>query len=178
MGIEATPRQLFVRTLPWRRSRGLLSLGSFCVPCALGRGGLKSRKLEGDGATPRGRFVLRRVLYRPDKLMRPRCALRLAPIREADGWCDAAEDRNYNRPIRHPYPASAEHLWRQDGIYDVVIVLSHNERPRIRNRGSAVFVHIARGDYEPTAGCIALSQRDLKRLLPRLSRQSVVRILP
>jgi L,D-peptidoglycan transpeptidase YkuD (ErfK/YbiS/YcfS/YnhG family) len=93
-------------------------------------------------------------------------------IRERDGWCDASADRNYNRPVRHPYPASAERLWRADGLYDIVVVLDCNDRPRVRGRGSAIFMHVAKPGYAPTEGCIALAQAHLLRLLVRLRRRS------
>ena len=86
-------------------------------------------------------------------------------IRPRDGWCDAPADRNYNRPVRHPYPASAERLWRADGLYDVVVVLGYNDRPRVRGRGSAIFMHVARPGYAPTEGCIALARPHLLRVL-------------
>ena len=107
--------------------------------------------------------------------MRPRTGLRLRPLQPDDGWCDAPGDRNYNRPVRHPYPASAEKMWRTDDLYDVVVVLDHNQRPRVQGRGSAVFLHMARDGYEPTAGCVALGRTDLLKLLPRLSRCIVLR---
>jgi L,D-peptidoglycan transpeptidase YkuD (ErfK/YbiS/YcfS/YnhG family) len=97
-------------------------------------------------------------------------------LRADDGWCDAAGDRNYNRRVRHPYPASAERLWRQDGLYDLVVVLGYNDRPRLQGRGSAIFVHIARPGYRPTAGCIALARADMLQLARLLGRRSVVAI--
>jgi L,D-peptidoglycan transpeptidase YkuD (ErfK/YbiS/YcfS/YnhG family) len=93
-----------------------------------------------------------------------------------DGWCDAPDDRNYNRQVRLPYPASSETLWRDDHLYDVVIVLGHNQRPRRRGVGSAVFLHIAAGDFRPTAGCVAVSAADMRRLLPHLSTRTSLRI--
>jgi L,D-peptidoglycan transpeptidase YkuD (ErfK/YbiS/YcfS/YnhG family) len=110
------------------------------------------------------------VLYRPDRLKRPRTGLPTRPLRPDDGWCDAVGDRNYNRHVRHPYPASAERLWRSDGVYDVIVVLDHNTRPRVRGAGSAIFVHLARPDLTPTEGCIALSRRDLLLVLAKLGR--------
>jgi L,D-peptidoglycan transpeptidase YkuD (ErfK/YbiS/YcfS/YnhG family) len=98
-------------------------------------------------------------------------------MRPEDGWCDAPGDRNYNRPVRHPYPASAERLWREDELYDVVVVLGHNQRPRIRAGGSAIFMHVARPGYLPTEGCIALARRHLLIVLERLKPGSAVRVL-
>jgi len=93
-----------------------------------------------------------------------------------DGWCDDPHDRNYNRHVRHPYGASAERLWRADGLYDLVIVIGHNDRPRVRGRGSAVFIHVAGPGLAPTAGCIALRLPDLVRLIGRLSRGTVLNV--
>jgi L,D-peptidoglycan transpeptidase YkuD (ErfK/YbiS/YcfS/YnhG family) len=96
------------------------------------------------------------------------------PIRRDDGWCDSSPDSNYNRPVKLPYGASAEHMWRADGLYDVVVVLGYNDVPRVRGRGSAIFLHIARGNFEPTEGCVALRARDLRRLVTRLRRHSEI----
>ena len=148
-------------------TRGVVKLGGLAFPCALGRSGRSVRKREGDGATPVGRWRLLAVLYRADRGPRPRTRLPVRPIAPDDGWCDAPADRNYNRPVRHPYPASAERLWREDGLYDLVVVLSHNVRPRVRGAGSAVFVHLARPGYRPTEGCIAMQREHLVRLLER-----------
>jgi L,D-peptidoglycan transpeptidase YkuD (ErfK/YbiS/YcfS/YnhG family) len=145
-------------------------------PCALGRAGRRAGKREGDGATPIGSFHLRTVYYRPDRLLRPRTLLPIAPLRPLDGWCDDPRDRNYNRRVRHPYPASAERLWRADHLYDVVVVLGHNDRPRVRGRGSAVFMHVAGPGLAPTAGCIALRLPHLLRLIERMSRGSLIRV--
>jgi L,D-peptidoglycan transpeptidase YkuD (ErfK/YbiS/YcfS/YnhG family) len=156
--------------------RGWLKLGGLKFPCALGRTGCRARKREGDGATPVGRWRLRAVLYRPDRLRRPRTVLPVRAIRPLDGWCDASADRNYNRPVRHPYPAGAERLWRTDALYDVVVVLGCNDRPRVRGRGSAIFMHVARPGYAPTEGCIALARPHLLRLLARLGPRSAVTV--
>jgi L,D-peptidoglycan transpeptidase YkuD (ErfK/YbiS/YcfS/YnhG family) len=165
----------YQRTLQvFARSRsatwGRLRVGWLQVPCALGRGGRSHTKREGDGATPSGTWRPKLVLYRPDRLKRPRTGLPTRPLRPDDGWCDAVGDRNYNRHVRHPYPASAERLWRSDGVYDVIVVLDHNTRPRVRGAGSAIFVHLARPDLTPTEGCIALSRRDLLLVLAKLGR--------
>ena len=154
-----------VRTLRASAAKGVIETGNFVFPCALGRSGTKILKREGDGASPRGKMELLRVLYNPARHSRPGTLLPTSFIRRADGWCDAAGDRNYNRPVCHPYPASSENMWRSDGLYDVVVVLGYNLRPRIRNRGSAIFMHVARSGFKPTEGCIALRLQDLKRLL-------------
>jgi L,D-peptidoglycan transpeptidase YkuD (ErfK/YbiS/YcfS/YnhG family) len=157
--------------------RGTLKLAGLRFPCALGRAGCRARKREGDGATPIGQWRVREVLYRPDRVGRPRTALPVRAIREHDGWCDAPDDRNYNRPVRLPYPASAERLWRRDELYDVVVLLAYNDRPRARGRGSAIFMHVAGPDYPPTQGCVALARAHLLRLLERLGSRAAIGVL-
>jgi L,D-peptidoglycan transpeptidase YkuD (ErfK/YbiS/YcfS/YnhG family) len=135
------------------------------VRCALGPNGIRADKREGDGVTPAGVYPMRRVLWRADRLARPETALPLAAIATQDGWCDAPGDPNYNRPVTLPYPASAERLWREDAVYDVIVVLGHNDDPPVPGRGSAIFLHVARPDYAPTQGCVALALPDLLMLL-------------
>jgi L,D-peptidoglycan transpeptidase YkuD (ErfK/YbiS/YcfS/YnhG family) len=165
---------LVVRRLSNKVTRGALVLGGLRFACALGRSGCGARKSEGDGATPTGTFRLVDVLYRADRRRRPRTGLPVRPIRRDDGWCDDKRDRNYNRAVQLPYPASTESLWRDDGVYDIVVVLDHNQRPRIRGEGSAIFIHVARPGYPPTEGCVALAARDLEVLLGRLGQGSTV----
>lgn len=133
--------------------------------CALGRGGLVAEKREGDGGTPIGCWPLRRVLYRPDRLAAPCANLPVSAIEPDDGWCDDPGHPDYNRPIKRPFSASHEALWREDGVYDIVVVLGHNDSPPVPGAGSAIFMHVARPNYEPTAGCVALGLSDLRRVL-------------
>ncbi len=146
---------------------GRLRLDGDFVRCALGKGGVRpaADKREGDGATPLGVWPIRRLLYRPDRGGRPETALPSAPIRPEDGWCDAPADPAYNRPVALPYPASAERMWRDDHVYDLVVVLGHNDDPTVPDAGSAIFLHLARPDYSPTEGCVALARPDLEALL-------------
>jgi L,D-peptidoglycan transpeptidase YkuD (ErfK/YbiS/YcfS/YnhG family) len=167
-----------VLALSARATRGLVELGPLRFPCALGTSGWRARKREGDGATPTGRWRIGAVRYRPDRASRPRTALPVRPLGPSDGWCDAPADGNYNRLVRHPYPASAERLWRQDGLYDLLVILAYNERPRVRGRGSAIFMHVAKPGLAPTEGCVALRRSDLVRLIARLGRRAVLSIGP
>lgn len=148
--------------------------GRFIAPDAeyravLGKGGVveEADKREGDGATPLGIYTLRRVLYRADRGEKPDTALPVREILPDDGWCDAPEDPAYNRPVRLPYPASCEEMTRKDELYDIVVVLSHNDAPPLPGLGSAIFFHCAKPDYPPTLGCVALKRSDLEAVLRR-----------
>jgi len=160
-------RVLRVRAAAGDRRRGWLIAGSLALPAALGRAGIKANKREGDGATPRGRFRLKRLWWRPDRAPRPRTLLPVQPIAPDLGWCEDPGDRRYNRPVRLAPGAGGDRMWREDHLYDFVIELDHNTRPRIAGRGSAVFVHVARPGLRPTAGCVALAAGSLRHLLVR-----------
>ncbi|MBA4789547.1 MAG: L,D-transpeptidase family protein [Rhizobiales bacterium] len=159
---------LRVRRLPGAPHRGLLTFGNRALPVALGRSGIHFDKREGDGRTPAGTWRVVRLLYRPDHGPRPITRLPARPIGPDDGWCDDPADRRYNQPVRLPLKASHERLRRDDGLYDLVIVIDHNLRPRVKGRGSAVFIHVARPGLKPTEGCVALPLPELRRLVARL----------
>ncbi|MGE0006346.1 MAG: L,D-transpeptidase [Parvibaculaceae bacterium] len=144
---------------------GLLIAGSLRLPCKLGRAGRRALKREGDGATPAGVWPMRRVLARQGPCGWLRTGLPVRFIAPDDGWCDDPGDRNYNRAVRLPYAASHEEMWRKDHLYDVVVILGHNDRPRVRGAGSAVFFHLADPRGGPTAGCIAVSAKDMRKVL-------------
>lgn len=134
-------------------------------------------KREGDGASPLGRHRLGNVFYRADRVRRPRTGLLpIKRLKRDDGWCDGAGDRNYNRPVRLPYPASHEELWRADRLYDIVVVVDYNVRRRARNFGSAIFMHVADPAYGPTAGCVALKREHLEQVLAMLPRRAMLGI--
>ena len=126
--------------------------------CTLGRSGVRTDKREGDGASPGGCFPVRAVFYRADRLTLPRTRLPSAAIARDDGWCDAPDDPAYNRKVRLPYPTSAENLWRDDAVYDLVVVLGHNDDPVVPGAGSAIFLHLMRGDGGPTEGCVGVDR--------------------
>jgi L,D-peptidoglycan transpeptidase YkuD (ErfK/YbiS/YcfS/YnhG family) len=152
---------------PTRRgaTQGTARLGALSVRCALGRGGISADKNEGDGSTPAGRFPVRRLLYRPDRVRDLACRISLLPMSPADGWCDDPADSAYNRLITRPYPGRHEALWREDAIYDLVLVIGHNDDPVLPGKGSAVFLHLAQPDCTPTDGCIAFARADFVALL-------------
>jgi L,D-peptidoglycan transpeptidase YkuD (ErfK/YbiS/YcfS/YnhG family) len=161
-------------------SDGQLDLGGRKVRCALGPAGVKpaSDKREGDLASPAGVWPIREVLYRPDRGGRPATALPVREIARDDGWCDDAADPAYNRPVKLPYPASAEAMWRDDALYDLVVVLGHNDDPPVAGMGSCIFLHLAKPDYAPTHGCVALARQDLEELLARAKPGDSVEIRP
>jgi L,D-peptidoglycan transpeptidase YkuD (ErfK/YbiS/YcfS/YnhG family) len=167
---------LRVRARPGRRTEGWLIAGPLALPVALGRAGIKANKREGDGGTPRGTFTLRRLWWRADRMPRPRTGLPVRRIRPSDGWCEDPNDRRYNRPVDVPKNSTADRLWRTDALYDLIIEISHNTRPRVAGRGSAVFVHIARQKFAPTAGCVALQADTLRRLVGRLGPRTRIEI--
>jgi L,D-peptidoglycan transpeptidase YkuD (ErfK/YbiS/YcfS/YnhG family) len=144
---------------------GVARWGRHGLRCALGRAGLARDKREGDGATPIGAWPMRRLLYRADRAGPPKTGLPSRPIGPEDGWCDDPADPAYNRPVRLPYPGRHERLWRDDQIYDLVVVLGHNDDPVVPGAGSAIFLHLARPDYGPTEGCVALARPDLELIL-------------
>ena len=157
---------------------GFMDLGERRVRCALGPAGVVSAaaKREGDGASPAGVWPIREVLYRPDRGPPPATAFRLRAIAEADGWCDDPTDRAYNRLVTLPHPARAEALWREDGVYDILVILGHNDDPPVAGMGSAIFLHLAKPGYPPTQGCVAIARKDLEDLLERAQPGDAVEI--
>jgi len=156
---------------------GWACLGARRWRCALGRGGVSVAKREGDGATPAGRWPLRRLLWRADRLDRPATVLASRPLAPDDGWCDdPADPVRYNRPVRLPYAGSHERLWRVDGLYDVIGIIGHNDAPPLPGLGSAIFLHVAQADLAATEGCVALRLPDLLALLSALRPGAAIEI--
>jgi L,D-peptidoglycan transpeptidase YkuD (ErfK/YbiS/YcfS/YnhG family) len=168
--------QIRVRKRSGTKTRGILRAGAASIPVSLGRGGILANKREGDGGTPRGRFRLKRLWWRSDRITRPRTGLPVRAIGAADAWSEDPADRRYNRPVRRAPGEPGDRLRRDDGLYDLIVEIDHNDRPRIAGRGSAVFIHVARDGFGPTAGCIGLRRNDLLRLLKRLSPRTFIYI--
>jgi L,D-peptidoglycan transpeptidase YkuD (ErfK/YbiS/YcfS/YnhG family) len=173
---RTTLANLNVRARPGYRRQGWLVAGPRLIKVALGRGGIKANKQEGDGATPAGRYRLVRLWWRAGRGPRPRTMLPVRPITAADGWCEDPSDRRYNRPIRMSPGQPGDRLTRTDALYDLVIEIDHNQRPRIAGRGSAVFIHVARTDMTPTAGCVSMPASTLRLLLARLGPNTTITI--
>src|SRR5579859_1703686 len=166
---------------PWRRisiraaagdsRRGWLTAGTQTIPVALGRGGIIANKREGDGGTPKGTFQPRRLWWRADRHNRPHSLLPIRAIRPEDAWCEDPGSRHYNRPIRLERDQGGDRLRRDDHLYDFIIEIDHNTAPRIAGRGSAVFLHLARPGFSPTAGCISMTRSAMLHLLRQIGRQ-------
>ena len=157
--------RIIVRSSPADPARGLLVAGPLVVPCALGRSGITARKREGDNATPAGVLRLVACHFRADRIPRPATRLPLVPIGRDDGWCDDPGDRAYNRPVALPFAASHERMARDDGLYDIVVVLDWNLDNPVPGRGSAIFFHLASPGFAPTAGCVAVTLPAMRRIL-------------
>jgi L,D-peptidoglycan transpeptidase YkuD (ErfK/YbiS/YcfS/YnhG family) len=149
--------------------RGWLAGPGLSIPVALGRGGIRANKREGDGGTPRGVFFPRKLWWRADRHPRPRTFLPIRAIDGEDAWCEDPNDRHYNRPIRLAPGRAGDRLKREDHLYDFIVEIDHNTRPRVAHRGSAVFLHLVRANFGPTAGCVAMREAAMLRLLQRLS---------
>jgi L,D-peptidoglycan transpeptidase YkuD (ErfK/YbiS/YcfS/YnhG family) len=157
-----------IRASAGDRLRGWLTADRTSIPVALGRGGIKANKREGDGGTPRGTFCPIRLWWRADRHPRPRTFLPIRPITKVDGWCEDPADRHYNRAVRLERGVEGDRLTRDDHLYDFIIEIDQNTRPRIAGRGSAVFLHLARPKFAPTAGCIAMTKPAMLQLLRRI----------
>jgi L,D-peptidoglycan transpeptidase YkuD (ErfK/YbiS/YcfS/YnhG family) len=169
-------RHIVVRPRPSNRSQGLLSIDGRVQVCALGKGGIRALKREGDGGTPLARMRLLACYIRADNVVNRQTMLPQERISFKLGWCEVPSDRNYNRPVSLPYPVSHEPMRRKDNLYDIVIVMDWNIRPRKRNGGSAIFFHVARPGLTPTEGCVALPGDVMRRLMPRLSDRTVLTV--
>ncbi|MDP2946034.1 MAG: L,D-transpeptidase family protein [bacterium] len=156
-------------------SKGALFFDGKEYKCVIGKNGVSVDKKEGDGATPIGCFPIRRVFYRADKVEKPVSPFETIVLTRDDGWCDGINDLKYNQLIKLPYPASHENLWREeDDLYDIIVDLGYNDNPPVPGKGSAIFMHIARPTFTPTAGCIALSLSDLMEVLKNCDLDTLV----
>ncbi len=160
--------------LTYRAGRLFWPTGS--TRAAIGKGGVRAAKREGDLATPAGDFALLQGFYRADRVKPPATALQMRALEPNDAWVDDPQDANYNRFVRLPYPSHVERLWRQDEIYDLLVVVGYNLSPTVAGAGSAIFLHIARKTFSPTVGCVAIERRALLRILPLLGPGSRLRI--
>ena len=154
-----------------------LTYNNYKVKCSLGKRGIGIKKKEGDLITPKGSFKINGILYRPDKVKNLITKLRKKMINKKMGWCDDPKSKKYNQLIKLPFKFNFEKLYRSDNIYDIIFILSFNTNPIIKNKGSAIFIHIAKKDYSPTKGCVAIKKNDIKKLAREINRNTIVKIL-
>ena len=155
---------------------GYLKYKKLKFKCALGKAGIGKKKREGDNVTPTGTFKIVKIYYRSDRVKKISSKLRLIEITKNMGWCDDPNSKNYNKLINLPSKYSHEKLFKKNNIYNVIVVLNYNMKPVIKNKGSAIFIHIAKNNYQPTQGCIALKKNDLLKLLSKISRNIKIKI--
>ena len=152
-------------------------LKDYKAKCAIGKRGITSKKIEGDKCTPRGRFKFKYVFYRRDRIKNIRTNFKLIPIKKDFGWCDDIRSKYYNKLIKFPFKYNAEELYLKDRIYDIIVVIDYNLKPIKKNKGSAIFLHIAKKNYSPTLGCVAISKRNLIKLLSIINKKTFLKIL-
>ena len=149
---------------------------NYKVKCAIGKRGISSKKVEGDNKTPRGTFKIQAIYYRKDRMKELKSLIKKKNIRKNMGWCDDSKSRKYNKLIKFPFSYSAEKLYLNSGIYDTLLILNFNNKPAKRRKGSAIFIHIAKKNYAPTRGCIAVSKIDMRKIVSRIRRNSKITI--
>jgi L,D-peptidoglycan transpeptidase YkuD (ErfK/YbiS/YcfS/YnhG family) len=159
------------------KKSGYLKYKNFKFRCALGKAGIKEKKFEGDNITPRGTYRIIKVFYRSDRIKNLTTRITKIKIKKNMGWCDDFKSKDYNKLIKIPFKYSYEKLFRADHIYDVVILINYNYKPIIRNKGSAIFVHIAKKNYQKTAGCIALKKKHLLKILSNIKKNEKIKII-
>lgn len=169
-------RRMHIQVKPTNGHQGILSFGDLSYQCALGKTGVSKNKQEGDHASPSGTYPLRAVYFRADKLATPETVLKTIEILPEMGWCDDLEHPDYNKPVTLPFTASHETLMRDDDLYDIIVILGHNDDPPVRGKGSCIFMHVAKGDYEGTEGCVALKKKDLIELLKNVTKDTKIEI--
>ena len=163
-----------IRAAAGNPRRGWLTAGERTIPVALGRSGIRANKREGDGGTPKGTFYPRKLWWRADRHPQPRTSLPVRAIAAEDAWCEDPSDRHYNRPVRLDRDRGGDRLRREDHLYDFIIEIDHNSNPRVAGRGSAVFLHLARENFGPTAGCVSMTRSSMLRLLRRLGPETKI----
>jgi L,D-peptidoglycan transpeptidase YkuD (ErfK/YbiS/YcfS/YnhG family) len=158
------------------KKTGHLQYKNLKFRCALGKAGIKRKGKEGDNITPRGTFKITKIYYRPDKIKNIKTSVRKIKIKKNMGWCDDPKSKNYNKQIKLPSKFSHEKLHKKDSVYDLFLVLDFNTNPVIKNKGSAIFLHITKGSYKKTKGCIALKNGDLIQLVSKIRKNTKIKI--
>jgi L,D-peptidoglycan transpeptidase YkuD (ErfK/YbiS/YcfS/YnhG family) len=144
--------------------------------CSLGKSGISSKKTEGDNKTPKGTFKLKYILYRKDRIFNIKTRIKKKAIQKKMGWCDDPTSKYYNKIIKFPFSSSAEKLWLKNNTYDIIVIIDYNLSPIIKNKGSAIFLHIAKKNYTPTKGCVAINKKDMKLLINKINKKTKLKI--
>ena len=158
------------------KKSGYLKYKNLKFRCALGKGGVKKKTMEGDNITPKGIFKIIKIYYRPDKIKKIKTLIKKIKIKKNMGWCDDRSSRFYNKLINLPTKYTHEKLYRNDSLYDLIVVLSYNTNPIIKNKGSAIFIHIAKNSYKKTKGCIALKKEHLIEIISKIKKNTKIKI--
>jgi len=158
------------------KKSGYLKYKNLKFRCALGKGGVKKKTMEGDNITPKGIFKIIKIYYRPDKIKKIKTLIKKIKIKKNMGWCDDPNSRFYNKLINLPTKYTHEKLYRNDSLYDLIVVLSYNTNPIIKNKGSAIFIHIAKNSYKKTKGCIALKKEHLIEIISKIKKNTKIKI--
>ena len=153
-----------------------LKYKDFRFRCALGKAGIGKKKIEGDNITPKGLYKIVKIYYRKDRIKRISSKFKLIKITKNIGWCDDPNSEKYNKIINLPTKYSYEKLYRKDNVYDLILVLNYNMSPVIKNKGSAIFIHIAKKKYLPTQGCVALKKDNLLKLISKINKNIKIKI--
>ena len=154
-----------------------LFFNNYKVKCSIGKRGIGIKKREGDQITPKGKFKVKYILYRKDRVSNLKTKLTKLIIRKNMGWCDDPKSKSYNKLVRSPFKYNFEKLYKTNNTYDIILVLNFNLNPIRRNKGSAIFIHVAKKNYNKTNGCIAVSKKDLKEILKRINRKTIINII-
>jgi L,D-peptidoglycan transpeptidase YkuD (ErfK/YbiS/YcfS/YnhG family) len=158
------------------KKSGYLKYKNLKFRCLLGKGGVKKKKIEGDNITPKGIFKITKVYYRADRIKKLKTSVKIIKIRKNIGWCDDSKSKHYNKQIKLPSNYTHEKLYRNDNLYDLIAVLNYNSNPVKKNKGSAIFIHIARSFYKKTKGCIALKKKNLIQLISQIKKNTKIKI--
>ena len=151
-------------------------MGNYKVKCAVGKRGIATKKKEGDLITPKGKFKIKYILYRKDRVYSLKTKIKKIIIKKDMGWCNDSASQKYNKLIKFPSRYSAEKLYRSDNSYDIILVLDFNFKPIIKGKGSAIFIHVAKKNYKNTAGCVALQKKDLRNLIKFINTKTIIYI--
>ena len=156
---------------------GYLKYKNYKFRCAIGKAGVGKKKFEGDGVTPKGTYKIIQIYYRKDRIKKTKSKMKIVEINKNMGWCDDSKSKKYNQLIKLPSKYGYEKFYRADNLYDLILVLNYNIKPIIKNKGSAIFIHLAKRNYSATKGCIGLSKRNLLKILSIINKNTKIKIL-